>query len=38
MLIVVILFIPVVLVYQVWAYAVFSKKLTEEDLALEEAY
>jgi cytochrome d ubiquinol oxidase subunit II len=38
MLIVVILFIPVVLVYQVWAYVMFSKKLTEEDLSLEEAY
>ena len=38
MLIVVILFIPIVLCYQIWTYAVFSKKLTEEDLSLEEAY
>jgi len=38
MLIVVILFIPIVLVYQIWVYAVFSKKISEEDLSLEEAY
>ena len=38
MLVVVLLFVPVVLVYQIWAYNMFSKKLTEEDLDLEEAY
>ncbi|MDA8137875.1 MAG: cytochrome d ubiquinol oxidase subunit II [Desulfobacteraceae bacterium] len=38
MLIVVLLFIPVVLAYQIWAYHMFRTKVTEEDLALEEAY
>lgn len=38
MLVVVLLFIPVVLVYQIWAYNTFRTKVTEEDLALEEAY
>ncbi len=37
MLIVVVLFIPVVLAYQVWAYTVFKGKVTDEDLA-EEGY
>ena len=38
MLIVVILFIPVVIGYQIWAYNLFRDKLTAEDLAHEEAY
>jgi cytochrome d ubiquinol oxidase subunit II len=38
MLIVVILFIPVVIGYQVWAYNLFKGKVTREDLAYEEAY
>lgn len=38
MLLVVLLFIPVVLAYQVWAYHMFHSKLTDDDLALEEAY
>ncbi|GAB6905695.1 Cytochrome bd quinol oxidase subunit II [Desulfosarcina cetonica] len=38
MLIVVLLFIPVVLAYQVWAYKLFSVKVTDEDLAHEEMY
>ncbi len=38
MLMVVLMFIPVVLVYQIWAYRMFSGKVTEEDLNLEEAY
>ncbi|MEK6196266.1 MAG: cytochrome d ubiquinol oxidase subunit II [Deltaproteobacteria bacterium] len=38
MLIVVILFIPIILVYQIWAYVMFSHKLTEEDLSLDDAY
>jgi cytochrome d ubiquinol oxidase subunit II len=38
MLVVVILFIPVVIVYQIWTYTVFKGKLTSEDLSLEEAY
>ena len=38
MLIVVILFIPVVIGYQIWAYRLFKDKVTEDDLAHEEAY
>ena len=38
MLMVVILFIPIVVAYQVWSYTMFSKKMTEEDLSLDEAY
>ena len=38
MLVVVILFIPVVIVYQIWTYIIFKGKLTSEDLSLEEAY
>jgi len=35
---VVIVFIPVVIAYQVWAYHLFKGKVTKEDLAYEEAY
>ncbi len=38
MLIVVILFVPVAIAYQVWAYRLFSGKVTVEDLDEEEAY
>jgi cytochrome d ubiquinol oxidase subunit II len=38
MLIVVILFIPLVIGYQIWAYSLFKDKVTEDDLAHEEAY
>jgi len=38
MLIVVILFIPVVIAYQIWAYNLFKGKVTKEDLAYEEVY
>jgi cytochrome d ubiquinol oxidase subunit II len=38
MLIVVLLFVPVVLVYQAWAYKLFSVKITDDDLAHEEGY
>jgi cytochrome d ubiquinol oxidase subunit II len=38
MLIVVLLFVPVVIAYQVWAYKLFSVKVTDEDLAHEEMY
>jgi len=38
MLIVVIIFIPVVIGYQIWAYTLFKGKVTKEDLAYEEAY
>lgn len=38
MLIVVIMFIPVVIGYQLWAYNLFKGKVTKEDLAYEEAY
>ena len=38
MLMVVLLFIPVVLAYQIWTYMMFSGKVTQEDLDLDEAY
>ena len=38
MLVVVILFLPVVIGYQIWAYNLFKDKVTKEDLAYEEAY
>ena len=38
MLVVVILFIPIVIVYQTWTYLLFKNKITKEDLSLEEAY
>ena len=38
MLMVVLLFIPVVLAYQVWTYGMFTGKVTQEDLDLDEAY
>lgn len=38
MLVVVLLFIPVVLAYQIWVYHLFHGKVTPEDLELEEAY
>jgi cytochrome d ubiquinol oxidase subunit II len=38
MLIVVIIFVPIVLAYQIWAYNLFKVKVTKEDLDLEEAY
>jgi cytochrome d ubiquinol oxidase subunit II len=38
MLIVVIIFVPIVIGYQAWAYNMFKDKVTEEDLAYEEAY
>ena len=38
MIIVVILFVPVVIAYQAWAYHLFYHKVVEDDLKLEEAY
>ncbi len=38
MLVVVLIFIPLVIGYQFWAYFIFSGKVTEEDLAEEGAY
>lgn len=38
MLVVVLMFIPVVIAYQIWAYIMFSDQLSVEDLAEEEAY
>jgi cytochrome d ubiquinol oxidase subunit II len=38
MLIVVIMFMPVVIGFQIWAYSLFKGKVTKEDLAYEEAY
>lgn len=35
---VVLVFVPIVIAYQVWAYMVFSHKINEDDLAYEEAY
>jgi cytochrome d ubiquinol oxidase subunit II len=35
---VVLVFVPIVIGYQAWAYSIFSHKLTEDDLAYEEAY
>ena len=38
MLVVVIIFIPIVIAYQIWAYNLFKGKVTKEDLAYDEAY
>jgi len=38
MLVVVLVFIPIVIGYQVWAYYMFSDRITIEDMASEEAY
>lgn len=38
MLIVAGIFVPIVLIYQIWAYKLFTDKVTEADLAYEEAY
>ena len=38
MLIVVLLFVPVVLAYQIWAYKLFSVKVTDDELAHEDMY
>lgn len=38
MLIVVLIFIPIILAYQIWAYNLFKGKVTKADLAHEEAY
>ena len=35
---VVVVFIPIVLAYQAWAYNLFRAKTTPEDLADEDAY
>jgi cytochrome d ubiquinol oxidase subunit II len=31
-------FVPIVIIYQIWGYYVFRHKVTDEDLASEEAY
>ncbi len=38
MLVVVLAFIPIVIGYQIWAYRLFSRKFSPEDLAYEDAY
>ena len=38
MLIVALIFVPIVLAYQIWTYMMFQGKVTKEDLAYEEAY
>ncbi|MDM8516187.1 cytochrome d ubiquinol oxidase subunit II [Desulfobacterales bacterium HSG16] len=35
---VVVVFIPIVIGYQIWIYTIFSSKVTEEDLSYDEAY
>jgi len=38
MLVVVIIFVPIVIAYQVWAYNLFKDKISPEDLNYEESY
>ncbi len=38
MLIVVLIFIPIVIGYQIWAYKLFSDKITAEELGYDESY
>ena len=38
MLCVALVFVPIVIAYQAWVYRLFKHKITEEDLAYEEAY
>jgi cytochrome d ubiquinol oxidase subunit II len=38
MLIVALIFVPIVLAYQIWTYNLFKRKVTKEDLSHEEAY
>jgi cytochrome d ubiquinol oxidase subunit II len=38
MLVVALIFVPIVLAYQAWAYKTFSGKVTPEDLAYDESY
>jgi cytochrome d ubiquinol oxidase subunit II len=38
MLIVAVIFVPIVIAYQTWAYLLFKGKITEEDLQYEEGY
>ena len=38
MLVLALIFVPIVLAYQFWAYNLFKGKVTKDDLAYEEAY
>lgn len=38
MLVVALIFVPIVLAYQIWTYVLFKGKITKEDLISEEAY
>ncbi len=38
MLVVVVIFVPIVVAYQIWTYRLFTDKITESELALEDAY
>ncbi len=38
MLTITLIFVPIVIIYQVWTFRLFKDKVTEEDLAYEEAY
>jgi len=38
MLVLAVIFVPIVLLYQIWSYTLFKNKVTEQDLAYDEAY
>ena len=38
MLVVALIFVPLVLAYQIWTYVLFKGKIAKEDLSSEEAY
>ena len=38
MLVVALIFVPIVIIYQTWAYNLFKGKVTDEELEAEEAY
>jgi cytochrome d ubiquinol oxidase subunit II len=38
MLVLALIFVPIVIIYQVWAYNLFKGKVTKEDLSYDEAY
>jgi cytochrome d ubiquinol oxidase subunit II len=38
MLVVALIFVPIVILYQVWVYRAFSGKVREEDLVYDEAH
>lgn len=38
MLVITIIFVPIVIAYQIWAYSLFKGKVTEKDLEYDNAY